>query len=387
MNRRLRFRFLLVSVLAARAASGAEHVPLPDWPPLPSAEEVQRSLPDDAKLARQALLGPGATDPAFVTLWWYGVSSFVAAAGGHLFLFDAWEIVGAHANYSPIGREDLAALRPEVIFVGHGHFDHAADAGYVAGRSGAVVVGSEEICATAESDAARDGNENAFRCLVTGTATTPSPGTVQSVRVWSDLPKVHVLQHLHSASRPQYFEPTTFLPFPNLLPFLQHPNTDPEELVRFLESGGDPQGGTWAYHLRVADFTLLWHDSAGPIVEGEPGAAEIRQALDSLPGCVDVHSGAILGFDQPFSGLRDPRLYVEHAHPRLFLPSHHDAWAPVIAAGGAAYQDEWAKEMAKLEHPPVVDFLRDPEDYMKRRRYAVGAEIWKRPMPGSSCAR
>ena len=70
----------------------------------------------------------------------------------------------------PIGREELAGLEPEAILLGHGHFDHAADAGYVAGRTGAVVVGSDEICDTAKEDAARDGNADKFTCLLTGTA-------------------------------------------------------------------------------------------------------------------------------------------------------------------------------------------------------------------------
>ncbi len=140
---------------AAKDSNGSAAVPLAEWKPLPAAKDLK--LPPEVLAARERILGPDATDPAFVKLWWFGVSSFIASAGGHLFLFDAWEIVGAHKDYVPIGREELAELMPEVILVGHGHFDHAADAGYVAGRSGAAVVGSEEICATAKADAATEG--------------------------------------------------------------------------------------------------------------------------------------------------------------------------------------------------------------------------------------
>ena len=362
----------------------ADRVPLSSWDPLPPA-----STPSlEVMLAREQILGPNAIEPGKVKLWWVGVSSFVATGGGHLWLFDAWEPIGLQKDYVPIGRDELAALAPEAIFIGHGHFDHAADAGFIAGRSGAVVVGSDTICDTAKADAARDGNAANFTCLITGTEDTPPPGTVQMGKLWQDLPPVAVLQHIHSALAPQTFElgDTPFIHVPNLLPFLGYLNSDPQELLRFLTTLRDGQGGTWAYHLRFGDFSLFWHDSTGPITDAEPGGPEVRAALNALPECVDVQVGAIVGFDQPLSGLRDPRLYVEHAHPRLFLPTHHDAWAPVIGGGAAAYEAEWRAEMAALPHPPLLDYLHDPVDYLKPRIYDIADPIWAQPMPGSACA-
>ena len=382
----------VLSLLASCSDGGGDdptpgaRVALSQWTPLPPARFVR--VPDEVQAARDRILGPDATDPAYVKLWWFGVSSFIASAGGHLFLFDAWEIIGLHADYVPIGREELAALKPEAILVGHGHFDHAADAGYVAGRTGAVVVGSEEICDVAKEDAARDGNENKFRCLITGTMNSPAPGTMQPVRLWADLPEVHILQHLHSAATPEPQDPgVPFIHIPDLLTFLLFLNTDPQETAQFLPTLGDPQGGTWAYHLRVGNFSLLWHDSVGPINDGNPFAAEIQRALDSFPDCVDVQVGAIVGFNQPVNGLRDPRLYVQHAHPRVSLPTHHDAWAPIVGGGAAGYEDQWRAEIASLDNPPELDFLRDPDDYLKARAYRVDDPRWAQPMPGSSCAR
>jgi hypothetical protein len=363
-------------------AAAPDRVPLAEWTPLPPAAETH---PSPAGLAARAdLLGPHAADPAYVTLHWTGVSSFVVTLAGHLFLFDAWEIVGIHADYVPIGREEMAAIEPEVILLGHGHFDHAADAGYVAGRTGAVIVGSEEICDTAKEDAARDGNQEKFRCLITGTADTPEMGTLQSVKLWADVAPVTILQHVHSAATPpgDGNEPGPFAPVFDPTPYLENPNLSPEELARFIETLGDPQGGTWMYHLRVGNFTLLLGDSAGPIFESEP----IRKALDSFPDCVDVMANAILGFDQPVSGMQDPRLYVEHAHPKVFLPTHGDAWAPALSAGQAAYKDELARQLATLPNPPQVDHLVDPTDYMVERAYRVDDPRWVPPPPGSSCA-
>ena len=371
-----------VALPSGRAAT-PDRVPIARWKPLPAASKVHVSKA--ARAARARVLGPHALDPRYVTLAWYGVSSFIVTIRGHLLLFDAWEIVGAHRDYAPIGREELAAIDPEAILIGHGHFDHAADAGYVAGRSGAAVVGSEEICDQAKAYAEEDGLARRFTCAITGTATVPAPGAIQSFRLFEDVAPVRVLQHIHSATRPPSADnpPDPYAPVFDPAPYVENLQDSPEELQRFLRTLDDQQGGTWMYHFTVGGFTLLLGDSAGPIWESE----DVRRALDAFPGCVDVMANAILGFDQPVSGLRDPRLYVENAHPRVFLPTHGDAWAPVLSAGQAQYVDEWDAQMAELEHPPKVDFLLDPEDYLAERAYRVTDRRWRAPMPGSRCAR
>lgn len=386
MKKRL-FAAICLCSGAAHAANVGD-VPLSEWQPLPAASGMAVSL--EAQAARDAILGPDATDPAFVKLWWAGVSSFIVSMGGHLFYFDAWEIIGLHADYLPIGREELAAMAPEAILVGHGHFDHAADLGYIAGRNGSAVVGSQEICDLAREQADRDGNALLFPCLVTGSMTTPAPGVIQPVKLWADLPEVSILQHIHSAATNESDDPgTPFAPIApeSLLAYLLNLNTDPQEYQWFLQSLDDPQGGTWAYHLRIGDFSLLQHNSAGPIRSENPGGPEVQQALDSFPECVDVQLGAILGFNQPLNGLRDPRLYIEHAHAKIFLPTHHDNWAPGVSAGARGYEMQLRAEIATLENPPELDFLVDPEDYLKPRVYRVDDPRWKPAMPGSSCAK
>ena len=185
------------------SACGVDVVPSfnQSWQPLPAADAIQVSA--ETQALREQLLGPDALNPNRVNLWWYGVSSFIAAVKGHLFLFDAWEIVGLHQDYAPIGREELAALKPEAIFIGHGHFDHAGDMGYIAGRSGAVVFGGSATCDTAREQAARDGNQDAFECHILGDAVTPAPGTVQRIKVWEDVEPIQMLRHTHSEAQPE----------------------------------------------------------------------------------------------------------------------------------------------------------------------------------------
>lgn len=362
----------------------------PNFTPLPAAPVAVSA---EVQAARDRLLGPGATDPAQVKLWWFGVAGFIASMGGHLFLFDAWEIIGAHADYSPVSRDDLVAIKPEAILVGHGHFDHAGDLGYVAGRTGALVVAGEQTCLNAREQAAGDGNQDKFQCLLLGNVTTPEMGTVQTIKLWADAEPITVLRHTHSAQDPSDLAagnlPLVFVP--DILTYLMYPNTDAEETARFVqtlddESSAPPAGGTWAYHLKRGDFTLLWHNSAGPIAEGKLKAAEINCALDSFPACVDVQYGTIVGFGAVTSGLRDVGLYVRSAHPKVQVPNHHDAWAPAVGPGAESYEVQWRAEIASMPNPPELDYLNDPEDYLRVRSYVVDDPRWKTPTPGSSCA-
>src|SRR3546814_10795017 len=117
-----------------------------DGQPLPPHPRVD----PEVLAAGERILGADAADPATVKLWWYGVSGFIVSACGHLFLFDAWESLGVQKDYVPIGREELVVIAPEAILIGHGHFDHAGDLGYIAGHARATEIGRascrERVC-------------------------------------------------------------------------------------------------------------------------------------------------------------------------------------------------------------------------------------------------
>lgn len=345
-----------------------------NFTPLPAAQASA-----ELTQIRQSILGPDAIDPNLVQFWWVGVSSFVVSAKGHLFLLDAWEIVGLHANYLPIGREELAALQPEAIFIGHGHFDHAADAGYVAGLSNAVLVAGSTVCDTARQRAASEGIPDTFPCLNLGDATQPGVGTTQAIQVWEDLPAVNVIQHTHSAAEPADLlnggSPLVYIP--DILTFPTYLNTNVGEALRFLQTlpddggVGQPAGGTWAYHFRVDDFSFFWHDSTGIIQPDNPESQAIIAAIENLPECVDVQLNAIVGFGLVTSAYRDALAYVAAAKPKIALPTHHDAWTPVIGGGANAYKQTWLDAVNSLPNPPEVDYLQDPADYLKARSYSL----------------
>lgn len=353
--------------------------------PLPAGTQTFESLSPEVKAARLRLLGPDAMDPEVVRIWWVGVSSFIVSMKGHLFLLDAWEIVGLHADYLPIGREDLAAIKPEAIFVGHGHFDHAADAGYVAGQTGAVLVAGSTVCDTARASAAKEGFSTNFPCVNLGTETSPRAGETFSLQMWEDMPAVQIIRHTHSAAEPADLltggSPLVFIP--DVLTYPTYLNTDPQETLRFLNAfqddggSGEPDGGTWAYQFKVGDFTLFWHDSTGIMKDDNPESQAIVKAIKQLPDCTDVQLNAIVGFGMVTSAYRDALAYVRAVQPQLALPTHHDAWAPGVGGGAAAYEQSWKNALATLDNPPQLDYLKDPVDYMKPRSFRVNDERWK----------
>ncbi len=71
---------------------------------------------------------------------YYGQSCFMVEAGGHKILFDPFITPNELASHI-----DVDSIVPDFILVSHGHQDHVADLLPIAGRSGAMVVGSFEL--------------------------------------------------------------------------------------------------------------------------------------------------------------------------------------------------------------------------------------------------
>ncbi|MGY2063605.1 MBL fold metallo-hydrolase, partial [Nocardia gipuzkoensis] len=120
------------------------------------------------------------------------------------------------------------------------------------------------------------------------------------------------------------------------------------------------------YQFRTAAFTLTWHDSSGPLLDRAPRVLDV---LRSLP-VSDLHLGAIQGFNQFTNGLRDPRSYIEALRPKVFAPSHHDNWFPLLTSRGEAYRKPLTDELARIpaEHRPELRMLTDRDDYLAPAR-------------------
>ncbi len=313
--------------------------------------------------ARQRFFGPEVVDPVTgevrpdrVVLSWVGCATYAVAFAGTVLLLDAWVPRLSSAGYVPTTAQELADLAPAAILIGHGHFDHAGDAGRIAQAAGAVVHGTAEHCATIRAQVPDPG----FATVPLGDAGT-APGTVHEFTVGAIA--VTAVRHLHSG--PTAPDPANgsapFFPVPDLCAIAQHPPTL-DDLRVGLPRLRDEEGGCLLYQLRVPGFSLVWHDSAGPLTEKAP---QVFDALAGLPP-TEVQIGAIQGFNQLTNGLRDPRTYIEAVRPRLFVPAHHDNWLPGFTAPAATYDAPLRAELDRIpaEYRPELRSLLDPADYL-----------------------
>ena len=292
-------------------------------------------------------------------LSWFGVSNFAFAIRGHVLLLDAWVPRGTHSRYVPTTPEELAQLKPELIVIGHTHFDHAADAVPIALASGATLVGTAEHCdaLTKRSPALPP------RCI-----SAIPPGAGPGGKAELDLVrgvKLTAVKNLHSAATNVAGDGSFHVPVtpPPSTTTLEHPPTS-EDLVHILGRLPDDEGGSVLYRFETGDLSLVWNDSAGPLSDR---AAPLLSMLRELRP-VDVHVGAIQGFNQATNGMRDPVDYIEALAPETFVPMHHDDWAVGITTKGEHYREPFYNELNN-EIPaadrPQVRFITDPDDYVR----------------------
>lgn len=294
-----------------------------------------------------------------VVLSWFGCAGFALAIDGEVLLLDAWVPRGMHSGRVPTTPAELAALRPSAVLVGHGHFDHAADAHTVAGASGARVVGTTQHVAQVREKA----GDAAIRGLVLGDEADPM-GTVRRGRVGRV--RLAAVRHPHSAPQPPDLSDPhlPLLPPPDPTSTLLHPPAPTDLCALATGLVGDEEGGCLVYRISVPGFSLVWHDSVGALTEEAP---EVRRVLRRMPR-PDVHVGAIQGFGQVTNGLRDARHYIEDVAGRVFVPNHHDDWgAPLITGPASGYRGALEAELAKVPAPrrPRLRFLDDPDDYLR----------------------
>jgi L-ascorbate metabolism protein UlaG (beta-lactamase superfamily) len=309
-----------------------------------------------------------------VHLSWVSVSTFAAALDGHVVLFDAYIHKGEEQRaYVPATTEDLIALRPEAILLGHGHYDHGQLTGPIAAATGATVVGTQGHCDQASVDAGKQlscvvafGNDAAF-------------GAQKAISVLPGVCTTAVL-HVHSAAEPPDLErdvtnPAIGVPDPGVV--LEHP---PGPGTTVLAPGDEH--GTVLYQLRIGHFTLTMHDSSGPLKEQAP---EVFPVLRSLRP-TDVQVGALVSFNNPTNGLRDAAMYVQALQPKVFVPNHHDFIGGEYG-GADDYEPQLERELASYDVDPELRFLYDPYDYVRPNllRFDVDDPRWvDREVP---CAR
>jgi L-ascorbate metabolism protein UlaG (beta-lactamase superfamily) len=316
--------------------------------------------PVDPKLvqARQKFFGienvdsRGRVKKDKVIFSWATNTTYAASLGGRVMLFDSYinkpELPTApiDTRRSKVLPQDFIDARPEAIFLGHGHGDHADNAAYVAKWTGATIYASPETCQVMQLDVARmwaDPNlhnggvrmipdDKPVDCVgvvpagskpgeYTGTLENPTGGTTRVRRITQFDPQVCIVafKFIHSGTAPVdgsfshtplnnlgdprydgrvFTTPAVTYPamFPTGMPFtpptnaaLRVPGQLDTRTTGFGSPPGIPAGAIEIfYHFVLRDrnnFTVTWLNSAGPATEGigsDPGLVTLTQYNDPV---------------------------------------------------------------------------------------------------------
>ena len=123
-----------------------------------SASAAGIAAPDAALVkARIKFFGPenvdnqtGAVKKDKILYSWLSHNAAAVAMDGRVFMLESFvrrlEVVPGR---TPFVIRDLVELKPEAIFIGHGHSDHADNAAFIAAKTGATLYMTPEACGTA----------------------------------------------------------------------------------------------------------------------------------------------------------------------------------------------------------------------------------------------
>ena len=96
-----------------------------------------------------------------VIVSWASNTTYVASIMGRVIMLDSYlsrvelPTTPIDTRRTPILPQDFVDLRPEAIFLGHGHGDHADNAAFIAKWTGATIYASPETCDVMQLDVAR----------------------------------------------------------------------------------------------------------------------------------------------------------------------------------------------------------------------------------------
>ena len=245
-------------------------------------------------------------------------------------------------RYDPVLPQDLIDVRPEAIFLGHGHGDHADNAAYIAKWTNAPIYSTPETCDVMQADVARMAadpnpqnggapylpNADPVNCIAVVPRGSrpgqydegPNAGTGKSSATRLSTPLdslvcVLAFKFIHSGTAPvdpsfthttlsdladpryagrTITTPTPAITYPAMYPTLT-PFTPPTAVASRvpgqLNTTTTGFGGTagpyevfYQFVLRSGyNFTLVWLNSAGPAKEGigvDPGFITLAQYND-----------------------------------------------------------------------------------------------------------
>jgi len=270
--------------------------------------------------------------------------------------------------------QELVDLKPEAIFIGHGHFDHADNAAYVALKTGARIFGAAEHCTAMNADVAKLVSAGLFpsgsqvRCTSL-TTTGSAPGAeIREINALQPDVCITSFKHVHSGlgNGPNAAFPGVLVnPIRDSRVDTLYPQTPPPKLDTATTGSAGPGGPiSIFYQFTVADsdFSFVWHDTAGPLIDLAPNVLDMLKFLPK----VDVEFGSAVSIGETVNGVRDIGMYIQNIKPKIFYAGHTDNFN---IGASEFYQQALLKQFDVFKIPvgerPEIRGLHDPYDYIR----------------------
>jgi len=380
--------------------------------------------------ARQKIFGvenvdanTGAVKKDRVIFSWLTNTTYAVSVLGRVVMLDSFvtrlELVPGR---TPFVIQDLVDLKPEAILLGHGHFDHADNAAYIAKQTGATIYASPETCDAMQADVARMFNDP--NAINSGAKIIPDEDPVNCVAVVSrgstpgaEITRLNFLEpqvcivgfkHMHSnavppdpAYPPFVFNVTQDSRDPQMYPrgtALTPPSNPASRVpgqINIATSGSGGPGGPIAIFYQFVirsgyNFSFAWHNSTGPLKEGiAPDGAwgpavgqSVFNLFAALP-MVDVELGSASSANTANNGHRDIVMYQQYLQPKVFIPGHLTTGTNGVGESSTQelyfmYRAAQANFTAAGQPPymPEIHWLVDPTDYLRPITFIPGDPRW-----------
>ncbi len=182
---------------------------------------------------------------------------------------------------------DAHITRANFIVITHSHGDHAMDLGYIALKTGAMILGTERTCAVARAYGVSDD-----KLMQVRGGEDLQLGPI-SIRV---IPSMHgILRRAPNAQRASAAAPATV----------------PAELKAPLHVGDFAEGGTLAYLIRIGGREILAFGSMNYIEREVEGLRPNVALIGAMPERREIYQYT-------------PRLLRALGYPPMVLPTHWD---------------------------------------------------------------
>jgi len=337
----------------------------------------------------------GEVDPRKVVVSWITNASYAASVKGRIVLLDSYvDRAETVPGRTPFVVEDLLSLRPEAIFLGHGHTDHANNAAWLAGNIGIPIYASAETCAAMQVDAQQlfaAGNSPVSQvdCReVTSTGSTPGSEIVK-IKQLQGVACITAFRHLHSTTVPADEDfpiiPVNNIPDPRDATL--YPPGTPHQFRTSTGSGG-PISILYQFVLKGDNhFSFVWNNTIGALKEGcgldrcwGPAVGQqITSILESFSP-TDVHIGSVASNGLGTNGTRDGILYMLALNPKVFYPAHLGFQNP---GNSLQFKVPFLKQLDAMHVPadarPEIRWVVDPNDYLRAEVFDPKDDRWKKP--------